>query len=82
MVSFYEQDIRKEMPEAPFDLIFCKNLVGMYFSKEVANELFRKISERMRTGALLILGNHEEFPVQEIGEIKEVSKGMKIYRKL
>lgn len=82
MVSFYRQDIRTEMPEGPFDLVFCKNLAGMYFSEELATATFRKISERMRIGALLFLGNHEQLPLHHLKDLEELDKGMRIYRKI
>jgi chemotaxis protein methyltransferase CheR len=81
MVRFELQDIRELMPEGEFDLVFCKNLAAMYFNKELATAIFKKIGQRMRHGAFLILGNHEEFPVNEVKEIKEFNKGLKLYRK-
>lgn len=65
MVDFKKQDIRTEMPEGPFDIIFCKNLVAMYFEEQLAVKLFDKIAGRMRSGAFLFLGNHEEIPPWE-----------------
>ncbi len=79
MVKFLSQDIRKEMPEGKFDLVFCKNLVSMYFRKSLAVSVFSKISKKMRKGSLLILGNHEEFPLDEIDEIKVLDKGRNMY---
>lgn len=81
MVHFRQQDIRKEMPDVPFDIIFCKNLVAMYFNKALATELFQKISNRLISGGYLFLGNHEEFPIEGVEEIKEVEKGINLYRK-
>jgi chemotaxis protein methyltransferase CheR len=81
LVKFDMQDIRKEMPQGQFDLIFCKNLAAMYFKKELAVSLFRKISERMRKGAFLVLGSHEEFPLDQVKEIKEFDRGLKIYHR-
>ncbi len=81
LAKFDMQDIRKEMPQGLFDLVFCKNLAAMYFKKELAVSLFRKISERMRKGAFLMLGSHEEFPLDQVKEIKEFDRGLKIYQK-
>ncbi len=82
MVRFSRQDIREEIPEGIFDLIFCKNIVAMYFNKESAVSIFKRISARMRPGAYLILGNHEEFPHDEVGEIREFNRGLNIFRKI
>jgi chemotaxis protein methyltransferase CheR len=81
LVKFDRQDIRGEMPQGLFDLVFCKNLAAMYFKKELAATIFRKISERMRQGAFLMLGSHEEFPLDQVKEIKEYDRGLKIYQK-
>jgi len=81
LVSFRKQDIREEMPEGPFDLVFCKNLVGMYFVPEIAAALYRKIGGRMLKGGVLLLGNHEPFPIEEVPEVYEYNRGLNIYRK-
>ncbi len=81
MVKFFEQDIREQMPGEEFDLIFCKNLVAMYFKKELAVSVFKNISRRLKKGGLLILGNHEEFPLDEIKDIKELNRGLNLYIK-
>ena len=80
-VNFYMQDIRKEMPEGNFDLVFCKNLVAMYFSRELATQIFNRISTRMKKGAYLVLGNHEEIYLEEVRDIRMFNKGMNLYRK-
>ena len=82
MVDLLQQDIRQEMPEGLFDIIFCKNLVAMYFTKELAVKLFRKIAQKLRNGGFLLLGNHEAFPVKEVKGIGIYSKGLNIYRKV
>lgn len=80
-VSFHRQDIRKEMPEGKFDLVFCKNLVGMYFEKPLAIEVFTKIVSRMHSGSYLLLGNHEPFPLEEVPDIVVFNKGLQVYQK-
>ncbi len=79
--KFYLQDIREEMPEGKFDLVFCKNLVAMYFKKDLAVSIFNNISAKMRKGAFLFLGSHEEFPLDEVEDIKEFDRGLNIYFK-
>ncbi len=80
-VDFKKQDIRKEMPEGPFDLVFCKNLVGMYFVHDQAVEIFNKISIRMQPAGILMLGNHEPFPEREVDSIYVFNRGLNIYQK-
>lgn len=81
MVSFIQQDIRYQMPEGPFDVIFCKNLVGMYFIREKAVELFRKITGRLTEGGILLTGNHEPFPIEDLPHMTTENRGLNMYRK-
>ncbi len=82
MVTFVQQDVRQQMPDGPFDLIFCKNLVGMYYIREKALELFREITGRLAEGGLLLTGNHEPFPVEDLPQMTTAYKGLNIYRKI
>lgn len=61
-VLFQQQDIREQMPDGPFDIVFCRNLVAMYFDKEWQLKLFRKIHDKMNPGGALLLGKHESLP--------------------
>ncbi len=82
MVEFLLQDIRYELPDGKFDLVFCKNLVAMYFKKELATEVFNKISSKMEKGAFLILGSHEEFPLDLVSNIREFNKTFNIFQRI
>ena len=81
MVAFHRQDIRQTMPDGPFDIIFCKNLVAMYFEREKAVELFRKITGKLTEGGVLLIGNHEPFPIEDLPSVEECSRGLNMYRK-
>ncbi len=81
MVDFRLQDIREQMPEGPFDVVFCKNLAGMYFAQGLATEVFRRISGRLRDGGILLLGAKEPFPIEHLPDIREECPPLRIYRK-
>ncbi|MDR4987785.1 MAG: CheR family methyltransferase [Bacteroidales bacterium] len=81
MVTFLRQDIRQTMPDGPFDLIFCKNLVGMYFEQERAVALFRKMTERLTEGGILLAGSHEPFHLEALPYMTVYSKGLNMFRK-
>jgi chemotaxis methyl-accepting protein methylase len=53
----------------------------MYFSRELANDVFKRISERMNTGAYLVLGNHEDLDLNEVRNIRLLDRGMNLYRR-
>ena len=81
MVNFQQQDIRYTMPDGPFDIIFCKNLVAMYFEKPLANQLFMAMANRLYLGGLILLGNHESIDTDAIQGLQPENKGIQIYRK-
>jgi chemotaxis protein methyltransferase CheR len=58
-VTYLQADIRKTLPEGPFDLVFCRNLAFTYFDEPAQRELARRLRERMRSHALLLVGSHE-----------------------
>jgi chemotaxis protein methyltransferase CheR len=81
MVVFSKEDIREQMPTGPFDLVFCKNVVGMYYTENLALDIYRKICARIRQGGILLLGNHEPFPLEYIREMALIAPGLNIYAK-
>ena len=61
-VHWLEQDIRMTMPEGPFDLIMCRNLVFTYFDAALQRELLAKLIERLHPHGALVIGKHEALP--------------------
>jgi chemotaxis protein methyltransferase CheR len=64
-IDFRQNDITKEMPPGPFDLIFCRNLVFTYFDDELRRNIAREIGKRLRPGGVLVIGKHEVLPLPE-----------------
>ena len=46
-VRFLKQDIRDAMPEGPFELILCRNLVFTYFEPRLQHELMPRLRDRL-----------------------------------
>jgi chemotaxis protein methyltransferase CheR len=61
-VEFLRQDLRAEMPEGPFDLVLCRNVVATYYAPAVQREIMMRIADRLRPGGALVLGVHEALP--------------------
>ncbi|MCZ7685293.1 MAG: chemotaxis protein CheR [Sandaracinaceae bacterium] len=61
-VDFRCEDLRVSMPEGPFDLVLCRNLVLTYFDEARQREVALRMVERMVPGAALVVGSHEEPP--------------------
>ena len=61
-VELLRQDIRLEQPQGLFELVLCRNLVLTYFDQPTQCEVLKAIRSRMRSGAALVVGAHEELP--------------------
>ena len=61
-MELLQQDLRKQMPEGPFDLVLCRNLALTYFAESLHREVLAGIAARMAPGAALVIGIHESLP--------------------
>lgn len=61
-VDFRCEDLRTSMPEGPFDLVLCRNLVLTYFDVAVQGEVLARMTGRMVPGAAFVVGTHEAPP--------------------
>ena len=66
-ITFLQQDIRTEMPDGPFDLILCRNLVFTYFEAPMQPELLARMCERLQPGGAFVIGAHERLPADRHG---------------
>jgi chemotaxis protein methyltransferase CheR len=61
-VDFVRQDLRRAMPDGPFDLIACRNLTFTYFDEAEQTRIAAAFAERLVPGGALVLGTHEQLP--------------------
>lgn len=61
-VDFVQQDLREAMPDGPFDLILCRNVVLTYYAPVLQEALMARIVGRLRPGGALVVGAHESVP--------------------
>ncbi|MCK6459542.1 MAG: chemotaxis protein CheR [Planctomycetes bacterium] len=61
-VRFRAMDVRREMPEGPFDLVFCRYVAFTYFGDALQRSVLEGIGERLAPGGLLAIGRHETLP--------------------
>lgn len=61
-IELERQDIRCSMPEGPFDLVLCRNLVFTYFDDGLQRKMLSGILEKIRPGGFLVVGKHERLP--------------------
>jgi chemotaxis protein methyltransferase CheR len=77
-VELRRQDVRRELPRGPFDLVLCRNLVFTYFDEGEQGRLLGRILERMTPGGALVLGSHETPPPGE-WPLRRPSPGLPIW---
>lgn len=61
-VLFQHQDLRREQPAGPFQLILCRNLVLTYFEESLQRQVLNPIIERLHPGGGLVTGKTEDLP--------------------
>lgn len=79
-VTFDRQDIRRRMPEGPFDLVLCRNLAFTYFDDEIQRATLSGLVERIEPGGFLVIGKHESLPRQD-SVVSPVRPELGIFRK-
>jgi chemotaxis protein methyltransferase CheR len=62
MVTFEARDVRGALPEGPFHLIACRNLVLTYFAPDVRDRVLAELLDRIAVDGALMIGAHEEIP--------------------
>jgi chemotaxis protein methyltransferase CheR len=61
-VRFVRQDLRREMPDGPFDAVLCRNFAFTYFDDALQREVLNGLVGRMVPGGALVIGPHEALP--------------------
>ena len=61
-VRFLRQDVRKEAPEGPFDLVLCRNLAFTYFDRAGQQDTLRRLLAALSPGGALTIGRRERLP--------------------
>lgn len=64
---FLQQDVRRQQPVGPFDIVACRNLVFTYFDASVQVEVLESLRDRLRPGGALVIGDKEELPEEAEG---------------
>jgi len=80
-VELLRQDIRRDMPAGPFDLILCRYLAFTYFDAPLQREIAERLLTRTTPNGLIVLGKHESWP-EGVPGLVEAKPGLRVYRKL
>lgn len=64
-VHFLKQDVREDIPDGPYDLILCRNLVFTYFDESLQTQILERIDQVLHDHGVLVIGIHESLPKQQ-----------------
>jgi chemotaxis protein methyltransferase CheR len=78
-LAFLRQDIRETMPQGPFDLVLCRNLVFTYFAHALQVRLLDQMARRIAPGGLLVIGAHEALP-ESTADFVRAARSLPVYR--
>ncbi len=67
------------MPDGPFDLILCRNLVFTYLDEALQCRLTAQLHERLLSGGYVVFGSHEGIPAGA-GGFARLAPNLPIYR--
>jgi chemotaxis protein methyltransferase CheR len=80
-VEFGVEDVRTRMPDGPFHLILCRNVVFTYFDAALQRQTLRGIVQRLRSGGALVIGVSESLP-DGVEGLEPWPGGRAVYRRL
>jgi len=80
-VQFVQQDLRAVMPQGPFDVVLCRNVILTYFAAPVQRQVVQRVASRLRIGGALVIGIHESLPDGVAGLAPWSSAG-RVYRRI
>lgn len=78
-VTWRQEDIRTSMPDGPFSLLCCRNLVFTYFDCSLQKRIPRRLLTRLRPGGVLVLGADESLP-NGTDTLIEIDDGRPLHR--
>jgi chemotaxis protein methyltransferase CheR len=61
-ITWLCQDVRSEMPDGPFHVVLCRNLVFTYYEESFQLEIARRLADTIFPGGALVVGSHESLP--------------------
>jgi len=61
-VTILEQDLRREAPAGPFDLVLCRYVAFTYFALDLQKDALARIESALGPNGILVIGAHETLP--------------------
>lgn len=79
-IEILRQDIRREQPAGPFDLVCCRHLVFTYFDEKLQEEVLARMMAQLRPDGILVIGKQEQLPPQANYDLRLVRPHSGIYQ--
>ena len=80
-VEFRLHDVRDAIPDGPFHIVLCRNLVFTYFETALQRTFLDNLHQAMHPQGLLLLGVHESLPMGKSGFLA-LSERLGIYQQI
>jgi chemotaxis protein methyltransferase CheR len=61
-VTFLRQDLRHAMPDGPFDIVLCRNVLLTYVDEAKQRPILAQVVARLLPGGALVVGSRETMP--------------------
>lgn len=61
-VRWVPMDLRRDLPDGPFDLVLCRNLAFTYFAPALQSATLERLAQRLAPDGVLVIGAHEQLP--------------------
>lgn len=79
-ITFRREDLRRAMPDGPFDVVLCRNMLLTYIDEREHRPLVEQLVARLLPGGALVVGSRETMP-GDVPSIEKVAPGMYVARK-
>ncbi|HSO36199.1 MAG TPA: CheR family methyltransferase, partial [Labilithrix sp.] len=66
-ITFVCQDLRYAMPDGPFDVVLCRNVLLTYVEEAKQRALVEQMIARIAPGGALVVGSRETMPAGVAG---------------
>ncbi|MDN3523641.1 CheR family methyltransferase [Halomonas ramblicola] len=80
-VELERRDVRGKFPARRFHLIACRYLAFTYFDRELQRDIARRLHRALHPGGLLVLGNGEALPEEEMEGFELADEQIPVYRR-
>lgn len=81
-IEFLNQDLRRELPEGPFDLVLCRNFVFTYFDVPLQQWALERMIRVAGPDAVWVIGAHEALPpaAYEVHHLHPIAGALPVFR--